>query len=221
MFNKKGDEISFGAGYFVFELTSINQLPIPNSLEVFTSDGKKENVYSFRLRVHYSNSPSVSGFIDFSIQVLEFCVPNSVSMTTDFTPDSLTYTVAQASIETATFAPIWTTDPPNCILKYTMAVKTYPAATYDPSVFVFAEDLAVPEMTVQVSTDEVYFNGDYLTGTYTPGSYTIEVRAFTDNDIDTGYFKELAVTIVDPCKTAVLTVRDDMALKALPDPSML
>ena len=50
-------------------------------------------------------------------------------------------------------------------------------------------------MTVTVSTDKIFFDGDHLTGTYIPGVYTVEVRAWTVNNIDTGKFQDLLVTI--------------------------
>ena len=46
-------------------------------------------------------------------------------------------------------------------------------------------------MQVKVKTTTIFHSGDYLTGIYTPGLFKVEVRAFTDNDVDTGAFEEL------------------------------
>ena len=44
-------------------------------------------------------------------------------------------------------------------------------------------------MQVKVLTNTIFHSGDYLSGIYTPGLYKVEVRVFTDNDEDTGYFE--------------------------------
>ena len=67
-------------------------------------------------------------------------------------------------------------------------------------------------MQVKVKTTTIFHSGDYLTGIYTPGLFKVEVRAFTDNDVDTGAFEELKITVVDPCLTATLTIDDSVHL---------
>ena len=61
-------------------------------------------------------------------------------------------------------------------------------------------------MMVTVSTDKIFFDGDHLTGTYIPGVYTVEVRAWTEDNIDTGEFIDLIVEIKDPCLSHTLIV---------------
>ena len=61
-------------------------------------------------------------------------------------------------------------------------------------------------MTVIVSTDKIFFDGDHLTGTYIPGVYTVEVRAWTVNNIDTSEFIDLIVEIVDPCVSQTFSI---------------
>lgn len=56
-----------------------------------------------------------------------------------------------------------------------------------------------------------------MTGFYTPGSYVVEVRAWADNEQDTGYFEDLTITVVDPCLTAALSIDvDDSIFKSSP-----
>ena len=102
-----------------------------------------------------------------------------------------------------------------------MTVKVAPEASYDPAMFDFQEDLVIPEMSVTVRTDEIFYGGDHLTGTYIPGVYTVEVRAFTVNSIDTGYFQDLTVAIVDPCLTADLSFKNNEGLEPLPDTTLV
>ena len=61
-------------------------------------------------------------------------------------------------------------------------------------------------MTVIVSTDKIFFDGDHLTGTYIPGEYTVEMRAWTVNNIDTSEFIDLIVEIVDPCVSQTFSI---------------
>ena len=75
-------------------------------------------------------------------------------------------------------------------------------------------------MTVIVSTDKIFFDGDHLTGTYIPGVYTVEVRAWTVNNIDTGKFQDLLVTIKDPCMLASLTFQESSAFRSPPEISL-
>lgn len=53
---------------------------------------------------------------------------------------------------------------------------------------------------------DIYSNGDPATGEYLPGMYTVRVRGLTMNFIDTGAFKDLTVTVEDPCLTATLKI---------------
>ena len=75
-------------------------------------------------------------------------------------------------------------------------------------------------MSLDISIDQIYYDGDHLTGKYIPGDYTFEVRALNMNDVDTGYFEEIQIEIIDPCTTASLTFTPDLALKATPDLSL-
>ena len=56
-------------------------------------------------------------------------------------------------------------------------------------------------MTVSVSTEETFYNGVYEYKNYNAGVYIVEVRAWADNNFDTGYFQELRIEVVDPCMT--------------------
>ena len=58
-----------------------------------------------------------------------------------------------------------------------------------------------------------------MTGIYSPGIYIVEVRAWADNNIDTGAFEELLINVVDPCVSANLAI-DDSVLKTLPQATM-
>lgn len=55
---------------------------------------------------------------------------------------------------------------------------------------------------------------------YIPGEYVVEVRAWADNNFDTGRFEELTVNIVDPCLTAVLTI-DQSVFKSAPSVTLI
>ena len=48
------------------------------------------------------------------------------------------------------------------------------------------------------------------------GSYVVEVRAWADNNYDTGKFSQLNIQVIDPCMTATLTV-DNSVFKTKPD----
>ena len=65
----------------------------------------------------------------------------------------------------------------------------------DPDLIVFdppSSDPTTTQMKVIVATDEVFYQGDFSDMTkYSAGIYVVEVRAWTDNGIDTGYFKEM------------------------------
>ena len=54
-------------------------------------------------------------------------------------------------------------------------------------------------MSVAVGADEVFYEGRKTIENYNAGIYVIELRAWGENEHDTGYFHELKVTIVDPC----------------------
>ena len=51
------------------------------------------------------------------------------------------------------------------------------------------QDISAP-MSVTVGTNDVHFGGG-SSGTANAGSYTVEVRAWADNDVDTGKFEHL------------------------------
>ena len=77
-----------------------------------------------------------------------------------------------------------------------------------------------PQISLDISIDQIYYDGDHLTGKYIPGDYTFEVRAFNMDNLDTGAFQNLIVTIIDPCPTASLTFTSDLALKLSPEVSL-
>ena len=45
----------------------------------------------------------------------------------------------------------------------------------------------------------MYYNGDHLSGYYNAGLYQVEVRAWADNNHDTGKYKLLDIEVIDPC----------------------
>ena len=69
---------------------------------------------------------------------------------------------------------------------------------------------------MDISIDQIFYDGDYISGKYIPGDYTFEVRAWTMNEIDTGAFQDLIVTIIDPCPNASLSFTSDLVLKQSP-----
>ena len=58
-----------------------------------------------------------------------------------------------------------------------------------------------PEISVSVSTDEIFYDGIQEYKNYNAGVYIVEVRAWAGNNFDTGYFQELKIEVVDPCMT--------------------
>ena len=54
---------------------------------------------------------------------------------------------------------------------------------------------------------------------YNAGIYVIEVKAWTDNAIDTGYFQEMQIEIIDPCISHSFTI-DDTVFKQPTEPSL-
>ena len=57
-----------------------------------------------------------------------------------------------------------------------------------------------------VSGNSPFEGGDHLSGTYIPGTYTVEIKAWADNNVDTGVTTSITVTIVDPCDGAAINV---------------
>ena len=66
-------------------------------------------------------------------------------------------------------------------------------------------------MKVTVATDEVFYQGDFADITkYSVGIYVVEVRTWTENSIDTGYFKEMSIEIIDPCLSHSFFIDDSV-----------
>ena len=149
----------------------------------------------------------------------EFCIPNDVRKTTVFVPAQLEYTINDPIKQVSTFDPTWTTKPNKCDIKYVFTVVEPATTPVDPALFTFVDNQFVspPSMRVEVHTNTIFHSGGYLNGFYTPGVYKVEVRAFTENDVDTGEFEELEITVIDPCLTATLTIDDSVHL---PDPAI-
>ena len=110
-----------------------------------------------------------------------------------------------------------------------MTVKSKPAHVNDPSVedpnlIVFdpiSSDQLTTQMKVTVSTQEVFYEGDYSNiARYKAGSYVVEVRAWADNNFDTGYSQDLQIEIVDECITQSFTI-DNSVFKLPPDPTLI
>ena len=81
-------------------------------------------------------------------------------------------------------------EPAVCNIHYKMKLKSGPIPA-DPNLIVFEDnqnDPTKPEMSVSVSTNEVFFGGQFSIENYHPGVYVVEVRVWADNDYDTGVF---------------------------------
>ena len=50
-----------------------------------------------------------------------------------------------------------------------------------------------------MGSDLVLYDEGLATEFYNPGSYVVEVRAWADNNVDTGKFAQLSIEIIDPC----------------------
>ena len=121
-------------------------------------------------------------------------------MVTSFTPDPLSFTIGQDTRLLSFFDTQWTTVPTECYIQYRLSVKSRPAhaadpTLYDPNLIAFdpsQSDSSTTQMTVNFATNQVFNQDDYLNiAKYNAGTYVVEVRAWTDNAIDTGYFKEM------------------------------
>ena len=80
----------------------------------------------------------------------------------------------------------------------------------DPNLIVFKEDET--PLSVTVGTNDVWVGGG-TTGTRNSGSYAVEVRAWTDNDIDTGKFELLTIHIIDPCLQDIIRPESPLPLQ--------
>ena len=45
-----------------------------------------------------------------------------------------------------------------------------------------------PRISLDISIDQIYYDGDHNTGKYIPGDYTFELRALNMGDIETSAF---------------------------------
>ena len=85
----------------------------------------------------------------------------------------------------------------------------------DPDMLTFNDqqsDPTTPLISLDFAVNTIFHSGDHLTGLYTPGQYVIEVRAFADNDFETGEFQDLTINVLDPCLEATLTI-DNLVFK--------
>ena len=57
----------------------------------------------------------------------------------------------------------------------------------------------------------MYQNGDFDEGN--AGTYTLEIRAWGDNDYDTGTFTELIIEVINPCLAQVVAPTTPLALQ--------
>ena len=122
-------------------------------------------------------------------------MPTSVKQSTLFSPAQLVYTIGSDDQLVSNFATLWNVEPANCSIEYRMTLKSSPVPVpADPNLIVFDDnqnDATTPEMKVTVSTAEVFYDGVYAIENYNAGVYIVEVRAWAQNDIDTGVFQEL------------------------------
>ena len=66
-------------------------------------------------------------------------------------------------------------------------------------------------MRVTVGTKSLF----YQSRLQNHGEYVVEVRAWADNNHDTGQFAQLTVNVVDPCMAPTLNI-DDSVFKTTP-----
>ena len=73
-------------------------------LVIQTDDLQKARLYTLRITVYnedYQDGALYPGYMmaekDFSIEIIDYCVPTSISKTSVFNPNSLVYTVADVN----------------------------------------------------------------------------------------------------------------------------
>ena len=120
-------------------------------------------------------------------------------MTTSWIPSQgLTYEAGDTPV-IASVGVTWTTVPAICNIQYRVTISPDPV---DPDL-IFVDDQQLndqnPGINIKVGTNRVFYQVDQQTVKYTPGTYTVEVRAWGDNDYDTGSSQQLQVEIIDPC----------------------
>ena len=173
-----------------------------------TDDSNKSKVYDkLRLVVYYTNSADKPFSKDFTVDIRDYCEPTLLTQTSNFYVTAITYTIGDPNDQVSNFASDWTTVPETCNLtyKFTFVSALVPS---DPNLIVLKEDAPI---SVTVQTNDVFVGGG-SSGTRNAGSYQVELRAWADNDFDTGEFILLDIVVVDPCTTAILTIDDTVFL---------
>ena len=103
-----------------------------------------------RLVVYYADYPSNQASKDFMVEIIDYCVPSSVTKTSQFTPSSLSYTLGEPSVQSV--MGFWTTVPEVCNIEYFVTVTPTP----DDLALITAHSTA-SEFVVTVGTsDEKY-----------------------------------------------------------------
>ena len=74
----------------------------------------------------YAAYPAQREHKDFLVLVEDYCTPENVSFSTQFTPVTLNYVVGQASPETSSFVESWTTVPAVCNLMIKETIDPLP-----------------------------------------------------------------------------------------------
>ena len=149
-----------------------------------------------RVVVSYQNSMDRSFFKDFTVEIRDYCVPSQLTKTSAFEPADIVYTVNDPAIKSE-FTASWTTVPLVCNLSYIMTVTPTPQ---NPGLIVLDQNSS--PMRVTVGTTDLL----HETGNENHGSYVVEVRAWADNNHDTGFFEELTIEVRDPCMNPTLLI---------------
>ena len=127
-----------------------------------------------RLVVYYADYPSNQASKDFMVEIIDYCVPSSVTKTSQFTPSSLSYTLGEPSVQSV--MGFWTTVPEVCNIEYFVTVTPTP----DDLALITAHKTASEFVVTAGTSDEQYG--------FEPQIFTVEVRAWADNNHDTLVF---------------------------------
>ena len=80
------------------------------------------------------------------MEIQSYCIPNTITKTTTFAPNTLALTVNVTPFLESTFEPTWVTDPVVCILNYQF--KILDPVPENPNLVLFDESQATKKVTV-------------------------------------------------------------------------
>lgn len=105
----------------VFTVAGLNDAL--TTLDVQTDDYDKDSVYTLRLVAYYTDYPQFSFPRDFTIEIRDYCFPDSVSLPSLFSPDNLEYTISSSWTSlSSTLDATWSTFPLICDLKLSVSI---------------------------------------------------------------------------------------------------